>query len=120
MAPAADFERSDMVPTTRRDITELTGEFRALAATIHDRDVRRIVRAVFGQDGFFDRFCGAPGGQTYHHAYVGGLLEHTVAVGRLCDSLAQTYEHVNRDLLLGAALMHDIGKVDELTCYTVI
>lgn len=120
MGPAAAYERSDMMPTTRRDIAELTREFRALAATIRDQEVRRIVRAVFGRSGFFERFCEAPGGQTYHHAYAGGLLEHTVAVGRLCDSLAQTYDHVDRDLLLGAALLHDIGKVDELTCNAVI
>ncbi len=120
VAPSTDFDQGDMIPTTRRDIAELASEFRTLAATIRDRDVRRIVQSVFGQDGFFDRFCASPGGQTYHHAHIGGLLEHTVAVTRICESLAQTYEHVNRDLLVGAALLHDVGKVDELTCNTVI
>jgi len=61
-----------------------------------------------------------PGSQSYHHAYLGGLMEHTIAVAANCARIAGTYPDVNRDLLVTAALIHDLGKIDELSCETSI
>ncbi len=69
---------------------------------------------------FLASFRTCPASQTYHHAYIGGLLEHTVAVASLCDELAPRYDGVDAPLLVTAALLHDIGKVDELTYDTGI
>ncbi|TFG36062.1 MAG: HD domain-containing protein, partial [Candidatus Aminicenantes bacterium] len=66
----------------------------------------------------FERFCACPGSQSYHHAYLGGLLEHTVAVADNCAHVAGRYQGVDRDLLVASALLHDVGKVDELTFET--
>ncbi len=70
---------------------------------------------MFRRPEFFKGFVESPAAQTYHHAYVGGLLEHTVAVATACSGLASLYPDVDRDLLVTGALMHDIGKVDELS-----
>jgi len=69
---------------------------------------------------FLASFRTCPASQTYHHAYIGGLLEHTVAVASLCAELAPRYDGVDAPLLVTAALLHDIGKVDELTYDTGI
>jgi 3'-5' exoribonuclease len=61
-----------------------------------------------------------PGSQSYHHAYLGGLLEHTVAVATLCRAIAGNYPGVDADLLVSAALLHDVGKCDELCFDTSI
>jgi 3'-5' exoribonuclease len=89
-------------------------------SAVDDPQSKRVLRAVFGDQEFFDRFCVCPGSQSYHHAYLGGLLEHTVAVASLCRALGAQYPHVDRDLLLCAALLHDIGKCDEIAFDTAI
>ena len=66
------------------------------------------------------RFTTAPAAKVYHHAYLGGLVEHTVAVAEMCDFVAQQYGRVDRDLLLTAALLHDVGKTRELSFETTI
>ncbi len=79
-----------------------------------------MIRGVFGDPEFFERFVRCPGSQSYHHAHTSGLIEHTVAVAGMCRSLAERYPQVDGDLLLCAALLHDIGKCDELTFDTAI
>ncbi len=88
---------------------------RELVKSVKEPSCKRILRQVFGDKAFFSQFVSCPGSQSYHHAYLGGLLEHTVSVARLCRSVAETYPGVDADLLVTAALLHDIGKVDELT-----
>jgi 3'-5' exoribonuclease len=70
---------------------------------------------VFREPRFFEQFCDCPASQSYNHAYLSGLLEHTVSVATTCAQIAGRYDGVDRDLLISAALMHDIGKVDELS-----
>jgi 3'-5' exoribonuclease len=71
---------------------------------------------VFGAPGFIEAFSTCPAGTGRHHAYVGGLLEHTLAVATMCVGLSSVYPQVDSDLLLTAALLHDIGKTEELSC----
>jgi 3'-5' exoribonuclease len=78
------------------------------------RTYRGLLRAVFGDKEFFARFSECPGSQSYHHAHLSGLLEHTVSVARLARVLAGMYAQVDKDLLVTAALLHDLGKVEEL------
>ncbi|MRR12664.1 HD domain-containing protein, partial [bacterium] len=78
------------------------------------------LRAIFGDAEFMRSFKSCPAAQSYHHAYLGGLLEHTVSVASLCRHLAGLYPHADHDVLLTAALLHDIGKVDELEYITDI
>ena len=118
LGPAAVFEPSDFLATGTRDREELLGELRTLVRRIHDPRLRSVVRAVFGAPGFIDRFSACPAAAGRHHAYVGGLLEHTISVANLCTGLAAAYPQVDADLLLAAALLHDVGKTEELTSDT--
>ncbi|MHB9150529.1 MAG: 3'-5' exoribonuclease YhaM family protein [Thermoleophilia bacterium] len=108
------------LPSTYRDIDELVGFLEYHVDSVYDRDYSALLRAVFGDQSFLGRFADAPAAKTFHHAYLGGLLEHTVTVADLCDHISQQYARVNRDLLITSALLHDIGKVDELTYESTI
>lgn len=114
LVAAREFDLEDMVPAGRVDRDQAIGEFRRMASTIADPELRRLIKAVFGDELFLERFTACPGSRSMHHAYLGGLLEHSLTVARTCDALAALYDQVERDLLVTAALMHDMGKVDEL------
>ncbi len=114
------YDRDDMLPGARRDRRELIGSLRALIAGVRAPAMRSALKAVFGDREFMARFAVGPASQSHHHAYVGGLLEHTVAVADLCTGLSRVYDAADGDLLVTAALLHDVGKVDELSCDTVI
>lgn len=114
MSPATTWEADDLMPRGPRAADELASEFRALCGSITDRGLKRLVQAVFAADGFFERFRRCPASQSYHHAYIGGLIEHTLAVADICEAAAARYPGLDRDLVVAAALLHDVGKVDEL------
>lgn len=120
MRPATEYSLDDMLPSGNRDGLEVVAELRALVRSVKEPGLSALLRGVFGDKPFFQRFKECPAAQTYHHAYVGGLLEHTVAVATICDCLAGLYPDVDRDLLVTGALLHDIGKVDELSLSTSI
>ena len=103
------------LPATFRDVEELKGFLQYHVESVYDRDLRALLDSFFGDADFLDRFVRAPAAKSFHHAYLGGLLEHTVTVADLADHVCQQYGRINRDLLITAALLHDIGKVDELT-----
>ncbi|NLT36003.1 MAG: HD domain-containing protein [Gaiellales bacterium] len=105
----------DYLPCTYRDIEELKGFLRFHVDSVYDRDYSTLLHSFFSDQAFMDSFATAPAAKHFHHAYLGGLLEHTVSVASLCESSSQQYSRVNRDLLVTSALLHDIGKVEELT-----
>lgn len=120
LRPAARYDARELMPAGTRDEREMLAELRARARTIKDLRLRRLLRAVFGDASFLARFARCPASQHYHHAYLGGLLEHTLAVAALCEAAAVQYPEIDRDLLLAGALLHDVGKVDELSFDTAI
>jgi len=111
---------SDFLPRTYRDVDELKGFLAFHIESVYDSDLRRLLDAFFGDPEFLEMFVTAPAAKQNHHAYLGGLLEHTVSVAALSDHIAQQYARINRDLLITAGLLHDIGKVEELTYGTTI
>lgn len=120
LRPAASYDTADILPAGTRDAEEMVAELRKLVGAVRAPALKAVVRRIFGDQAFMARFKQCPASQSQHHAYLGGLLEHTVAVGTLCRHLAVLYPHVDEDLLLAAALLHDIGKVDELEFSTSI
>lgn len=120
LSPAQRWDRHDMIAAAVRPSSELVCDLRALVGGVRTPQLRAILKDVFGDGDFFARFVESPASQSYHHAYLGGLLEHTVSVSNLAMSLASAYAGVDPDLLVAAALLHDIGKVDELEFETSI
>lgn len=114
LSPAPAYEPADFLATGTRDRAEMLVELRALVRRIRDARLRAVVRAVFGAPGFIDRFATCPAAVGRHHAYVGGLLEHTISVATACLALAVAYPQADADLLVAAALLHDVGKTEEL------
>jgi 3'-5' exoribonuclease len=110
LEPAADVDPAAMAPALRRDADELEGFLEFLVAEVHDDGLRSIVtRALAGAP---LRTCPAtPDG---HHSYAGGLLEHTVGVATICRELCQLHPRLRADLLLAAALVHDVGRTREI------
>jgi 3'-5' exoribonuclease len=110
----------DFIAAGARSRDELVAEFKSLAASVRDPQLRKVLRAVFGDTEFLARFARCPGSQSYHHAHTGGLIEHTIAVAGMCRTVADQYPQADTDVLVCAALLHDIGKCDELTFETAI
>ncbi|HEU5360875.1 MAG TPA: OB-fold nucleic acid binding domain-containing protein [Candidatus Deferrimicrobiaceae bacterium] len=109
---------ADYLPVTRKGIEPLWEELQAMVGGIQDPDLSRLLRRIFPTPPKTEtarRFRQAPGGKTMHHDYIGGLLEHTVSVASICRFLSGHYEGVDADLLTAGALLHDIGKVGELS-----
>ena len=109
---AQSFDRCDLMPTTAQDTVALRRRLNDALASIGERPLRALVRAVFTEPGFARRFAECPASVAGHHAWLGGLLEHTVAIVDSCDRLSRSYPAIDRDLLVAAALLHDIGSVD--------
>ena len=120
LCPVSAYDPADLLPSGPRDVGELVREVRGLRSGIANAGMRAVVDQVFGDPGFFGAFIGCPGSQSRHHAYLGGLLEHTVSVATLARFLGESYDRVDGDLLVAGALLHDVGKVDELVYDTAI
>jgi 3'-5' exoribonuclease len=113
--PAEGADPAALAPSLRRDREELYGFLDFLAGEISHAGLRGIVDAVLGDAGVRRRvgeLPATPGGG--HHGYAGGLLEHTVGVATICRDVAQLHPRLRADLLLAAALLHDVGRVAEL------
>ena len=119
-APPGSAQARDFLPSTYRDVEELKGFLQFHIDSVRDRDYAALLRVFFGDPAFYEVFTTAPAAKLYHHAYLGGLMEHTVAVSDMCDFVGQQYGRVDRDLLLTAALLHDVGKTRELAFETAI
>jgi 3'-5' exoribonuclease len=102
---------SDFLPSSDRDLDSLFEEFEKVVATIQNRFLRRLLELMTEDSALAEGFKNTPGGKLWHHAYVGGLLAHTLNVAQICEKAANMYELVNRDLLITGALVHDIGKI---------
>jgi 3'-5' exoribonuclease len=120
LRPCETWDTEDVLASSARPREELVTELRELVKSVKETSCRKVLRQILGDKAFFSQFCACPGSQSYHHAYVGGLLEHTIAVARLCRALGETYPDADSDLLVTSALLHDIGKVDELSSAVTI
>ncbi len=104
---------ADFLPVAFRDVDELDGFLEHLAREVYDRDLRRLLDAFLGDREFRAALRGTPCTRGGHHAYLGGLLEHTVAVATLALETCTLHPRLNSDLLITAAILHDAGKTRE-------
>ena len=112
--PAADADPVELTPSLRRDADELEGFLDFLAGEITHRGLKAVVAAVVGDTAVRRAFRALPAAPEAHHVYAGGLLEHTVGVATVCRELLQLHPRLRADLLLAAALLHDVGRTSEL------
>jgi 3'-5' exoribonuclease len=103
------------LPVAYRDLDELDGFLEHLSREVHDPAFRTLLERLLGDAALRAQWRRAPCTRAGHHAYLGGLLEHTVAVGTLALEACQLHPRLNSDLLITAALVHDLGKTREFT-----
>jgi len=109
------YDPGDFLPAAYRSVEELEGFLEHLVSEIHHDGLRGAAAGLVLEGPYAAEFRRAPCTQWGHHAYLGGVLEHTVAVGTLVLETCQLHPRLNPDLLLSAALVHDIGKAREFT-----
>src|SRR5688572_31946176 len=112
-AEAAD--PAAFLPVAYRDVEELDGFLEHLAREVHDKQFSALLGRLLGDDALRAEWRRAPCTRDGHHAYLGGLLEHTVAVAQLAAETCTLHVRLNSDLLICAALVHDLGKTREFT-----
>jgi 3'-5' exoribonuclease len=112
---AAGADPAAFLPVAYRDLDELDGFFEHLAGEVHDAGYGALLQAILVDQPLREALRRAPCTRAGHHAYLGGLIEHTVAVGTLALETCQLHVRLNSDLLICAALVHDIGKTQEFT-----
>jgi len=114
----ADAEESDasaFLPTAYRDLDELDGFLEHFGREVHDPSLRGLLEGLLADESLRAEWRRAPCTRAGHHAYLGGLLEHTVAVAQLAAEACTLHVRLDSDLLLAAAILHDLGKTREFT-----
>lgn len=114
-APAGATDPAQFLPVAYRDLDELDGFLEHLAGEVHDAGFAQLLALLLNDAALRAEWRRAPCSRGGHHAYLGGLLEHTVAVGTLALEACQLHPRLNSDLLITAALTHDLGKTREFT-----
>ncbi len=113
-----EYEPSDYLPCSTKNIDEMYGELTGLIDSIENEYLHKLLVMTFQEDEkLVKEFKQHSAAKSVHHGFVGGLLEHTLSVTKMCDFFAASYPILNRDLLLTAAMLHDIGKVYELSSF---
>jgi 3'-5' exoribonuclease len=111
----------DFIPKTTRDTAQMFQQLHTQSQSIKNSHLHSILQKFWADDVFVEKFCIAPAAKKMHHAYLGGLLEHTLSVSILVDRLIKChYRGIDRDLLLTGAILHDIGKIHEFEYTTMI
>ncbi|MBR3807048.1 MAG: HD domain-containing protein [Lachnospiraceae bacterium] len=109
---------SDYLPMTKKDIEEMFKELKGYMSSLQNIYLKKLLHAFFVEDEeFVKKFKYSSAAKAVHHGFVGGLLEHTLSVTKMCDYYTSVYPILNRDLLLAAAIRHDIGKTKELSSF---
>ena len=114
-AEESEIDLSDYVPHTKRDIDEMFTELRDAVNGFQNPHLRALVRAFLDDEEIAARMRVAPAAKSLHHAVVGGLLEHVCSLMNLARLVASNYDYLDVDLLQTGVVLHDIGKIDELT-----
>ena len=113
-----EYDPREYMPCTDKDVKEMYQELTCYIKSLKNEYLRTLASNYFLEDKAAAKaFCNHSAAKSVHHGFMGGLLEHTVSVTRLCDYLAKNYPIINRDLLLTAAMFHDVGKVQELSTF---
>lgn len=115
-AQQGEYNPADFMPATKKDVGEMIFCLTNYVNSVKEEHLHKLLSMLFIEDKeFVKRFAAHSAAKSVHHGFIGGLLEHTVSVTKLCDYMAANYPLINRDLLITAALLHDVGKVYEIS-----
>jgi len=114
-AKEGTYDVADLLPQTPKDIDEMCKRLFELCATIKYKPLNALVQAYLDDEELMNNFAKAPAAMSFHHAYIGGLLEHTLNSMDVADAVSKFYPLLNRDVVLAGVLLHDIAKTWELT-----
>jgi len=113
VALPGEFDPAKFLSESRYPLKAQLAQLLKVVDSVKNPYLRRLLDAFFRDEEFVKEFVRAPGGKAIHHACIGGLLEHTLGVVEICETVARRFKSIDRDLLVCAALLHDIGKVRE-------
>jgi 3'-5' exoribonuclease len=108
-----EVDGADFLPVCPRDVQQLWEHFKQLCGQVKRRPLQKLLAAISSDTELMERFRRAPAAKSMHHAYLGGLLEHTVGVAELVLKISEQYPDLDRDLLVAGAMLHDLGKIRE-------
>src|SRR5947208_9386347 len=109
------FEIADLIPHTDKNIDDMCKRLRELLHSIQNRHLGALVQSYLDDPALMDQLCKAPAAMNFHHAFIGGLLEHTLNAIEVADAICKFYPGLNRDLVIAGIFLHDIAKTWELT-----
>ncbi|MBT1072691.1 3'-5' exoribonuclease YhaM family protein [Pelotalea chapellei] len=114
--PEEQVNLADFLPESPRSITEMTAELHEVVMTLSSPPLRKLMELFLADTEFMGLYCMAPAAKAMHHVYLGGLLEHSLALVKLVKTVVPLYgEGINEDLLVVGALLHDVGKIHEMS-----
>jgi len=104
----------DFLPRSRRPLNEMMAELNQVIDSVNNQYLNKLLRVILSGENL-DKYSRTPAGKGWHHAYIHGLLEHTLEIVRICKLMCSIHSDLNHDLLISGALLHDFGKTEELT-----
>ncbi len=116
-AQEGEYEPADYLPVTDKDMDEMYAALMGYIDSVKNPYLNLLLHKFFDDDSFGEKFRFHSAAKSVHHGFVGGLLEHTVGVTKNCSYFAENYPFLNRDLLITAAIFHDIGKLKEISAF---
>lgn len=115
-AEEGEYDEADYIPSTKNNINQMFDEFIGFIDTIEEPCIKKLLTAVFIENEHINKeFKKHTAAKTMHHNYLGGLLEHSLSVTKMCDMMAKHYPIANRDILVSCGMLHDIAKINELS-----
>ncbi len=110
-----EYDPSIFLPTGARDSGTVFESITDIISAIGNAHLKQLLESIFAADGFREDFLRAPAAKGWHHAWVGGLSEHVLDMALMADRTAEVYPSIDKDILMAGVLLHDIGKMEELT-----
>ncbi len=104
----------DFLPKSSRDLKEMKKEFKVRMEKIVSPELNSLMKIIFTEERF-EKYTSVPAGKMWHHSYISGLIEHTLEIIKICDLMCDIHPQINRDLLICGAMLHDFGKIEELS-----
>jgi 3'-5' exoribonuclease len=115
-----EYDEKEYMPVSKRDLDEMYEELVGYINSVKNNYLHTLLKNIFIEDkDFAERFKKASAAKSVHHGYIGGLLEHTLGVVKLCDYYCSAYPILNRELLITAAICHDMGKTREISAFPI-